>query len=94
MLCRQIVCIRNHGRNAHFSWCVYLQDVWHAVQFIEKPKAMKLPSIEMAPITHPSRKVMEATGGMSLGLKGEIRSWTYNSGAICMGAVFKGHGVQ
>lgn len=83
----QSVCVRKHGGNAHVSWYVYLQDVQHAVRFIDKPKAMELLSIEMAPITHPGRYAMEAVGGISLRLKGEIRSWTYNLGVICLEVV-------
>lgn len=48
---------------------------------------MELLSIEMAPITHPGRYAMEAVGGISLRLKGEIRSWTYNLGVICLEVV-------
>lgn len=81
------VCVIKNGGGAHVSWYVYLQDIRHAVEFIDKPKAVELLSTEMAPITQPSRCVMEAAAGMNLGLKGEVQSWTYNSGMICMDVV-------
>ena len=63
----QNVCERKHGGNTSVSWCVYLCDVWHTVEFIDKPKALKSPSIGMAPITYPSKNVLEEASGWAWG---------------------------